>query len=182
MGFAPFAHAQVIKEIATAPAAKLVLAHRLALFFETSPEIDECGEIRGFVGPLRMRLIGGLLSLDRALARILHRQAAGNDQQLFQAILIDRFEKHATDAGIDRQARQLSADVTDRPATVHRSELLQQREAIADGAAIRRLDKREILDPAQAQVQHLQDHCSQIGAQDLRIGKRRPAVEVFLAV
>jgi len=129
-----------------------------------------------------MGLIGRLLAVGRTFAHVLHRECAGDNKHLGQAALLCGFEKHATQSRVDRQARQLAAQRGQLILAVDRRKLLQQVEAIADGLAIRRLDKGEILDVAQAQMQHLQDHRGQVGAQDLRIGEFGPAEEVFLAV
>ena len=129
-----------------------------------------------------MGLVGGLLAIHRPLARVLNGQRRGDDQNLVQAAEFGRFQHHAAQARVDGQARQLAAERGQLALTVDRRQLLQQVEAVADGLAIRRLDKGEILDGAQAQVQHLQDHRRQVGAQDFRIGKRRTAKEIFLAV
>src|SRR5690606_12146858 len=56
------------------------------------------------------------------------------------------------------------------------------RSTVTDGTPVRRLDKGEILDAPQAQMQHLQYHRREVGTQYLRVGKGRTAVEVLFAV
>ena len=129
-----------------------------------------------------MGLVGGLLAVGRALAHILHRQRTGDDQNLFQAALLGAFQHHATQTWVHRQARQLATQRGELALAINRREFLQQVEAVADGLAIRRLDKREVFDLTEAQMQHLQDHCRQVGTQDFRISKGRATDEVFLAV
>ncbi|MNJ31158.1 hypothetical protein D3C77_257840 [compost metagenome] len=182
VGIAPFAQAQIIQEVLAAPVAQGARGQGLALLFKTTPQIDQGGEVRIDILPLRMGLVGSLLALGRTLARILHRQGTGDDQQLVQAALLGAFEQHAAQARVDGQARQLPAQRRQLVLAVDRRELLQQVEAVADSLAIWRLDERERVDLAQAQVQHLQDDCSQVGAQDLGVGEGRAGVEVFLAV
>ena len=92
------------------------------------------------------------------------------------------FEQHAANARVDRQARQLAADVGHRTAALYRTQLLQQGKTVADRAPVGWLDKRKVLDSPQTQMQHLQDHGSQVGAANFRVGKLRPAVKVVLAV
>ncbi len=192
MGVTPLAQAQVVEEVLPAPAAQRIGAQRLALLLETAPEVDQRGEVRVRVLPLRMGLVGGLLAVCRALAHILHRQRAGHDQHLGQTALLRGFEQHAAQARVDRQPRQLASQRGQLGLAVDRRELLQQVgvddrahrlvKAVADGLAIRRLDEGEILNVAQAQMQHLQDHRGEVGAQDFRIGKFRPTEEILLAV
>ncbi|MNG88401.1 hypothetical protein D3C79_472370 [compost metagenome] len=182
MGVAPLAQSQVIEEVLAAPVAQRVGGQRLALLFETAPQIDQRGEVGVNVFPLRMGLVGRLLALGRTLARVLHRQGTGDDQHFLQAALAGAFEQHAPQPRVDRQACQLAAKRGQLVLAVDRREFLQQVETVADGLAIWRLDERERIDGTQAQVQHLQDHRRQVGAQDLRVGERRPAVEILFAV
>ena len=51
-------------------------------------------------------------------------------------------------------------------------QLLQQRDAVADLAAVRRVEEREVLDVAEAERLHLQDHGREARAQDLGLGER----------
>src|SRR5690606_17460010 len=182
MGLAPFAQAQVVEKVLPTPAAQLVLGQRLALLLESTPEIDEGRKIGVFIPPLGMGLIGRLLTFDRSFPRVLHRQGAGNDQHLVQTAEPGCFHQHPADARVHRQPRQLPAFLSDAAVPLDRTELLQEVEAVTDGAAFRWLDEGEILDPAQPQMQHLQDHRRQVGTQDLRVGKGRAAVEVLFAV
>ena len=129
-----------------------------------------------------MGLVGRLLTLRWALARVLDRHGAGDDQHFLQTAQLGRFQQHAAHARVHRQAGKLAAQRRELAVAVYRREFLQQVETVADGLAIRRFDKREIGDLAQAQVQHLQDHSSEVGAQDLRVGKFRAPDKVFFAV
>ena len=181
MGFAPLTQTQIIQEIATAPAAQLALGQCLTLALKTVPQIQEGGKVRALLVPLGMGLIGCLLLFQRTFARILHSQRAGNHRQLGQAALTSPFQQHPTNARINRQARQLATDISHCAAAINRAQFLQQGETVADGPAIRRLDKREILDAAKAQMQHLQNDRGQVGAANLRVGELRASEEVFLA-
>ncbi|MNO72796.1 hypothetical protein D3C76_637500 [compost metagenome] len=182
MSIAPLAQPQVVQELLAAPVAQRVGSQRLALFLEAAPQVDQRSEVRVHVLPLCVRLVGGLLAFWRAFTRVLHRQRTGDDQHFLQAAQARAFKQHAAQPRVDRQARQLAANWRQLVLAVNRRKLLQQVEAVADGFAIRRLDEREGIDCAQAQVQHLQDHRRQVGAQNLRVGKRWPAVEVLFAV
>ncbi len=182
MGIAPFAQAHVVEEVLLAPGAQRVGAQFLAFFLEAAPQIDQCGEVGIDILPLRVGLVGRLLAVHRPLARVLHGQRTGDDQQFRQAAQLGRFEHHAAQARVDGQARQLATQWRQLAFSIDRRKLLQEVETIADGLAIRWLDKGEILDAAQAQMEHLQDHRRQVGTQDFRIGEARPAEEILLAV
>ncbi|MCY1432154.1 hypothetical protein D9M71_481440 [compost metagenome] len=72
MGIAPLTQAQVIEEILAAPVAQRVGRQRLALLFKATPQVDQRGEVGIHVLPLCVGLVGGLLALRRAFARVLH--------------------------------------------------------------------------------------------------------------
>src|SRR5690606_14883496 len=71
MGIAPFTQTQIVEEILPAPATQRIGAQLLALLLETAPEVDQRGEVRIGVLPLRVRLIGLLLAISRTLAHVL---------------------------------------------------------------------------------------------------------------
>ncbi|MNZ85756.1 hypothetical protein D3C78_1045590 [compost metagenome] len=167
----PFTQAQIVEEILPAPATQRIGTQRLALFLEAAPEVDQRGEVRIRVLPLRMRLVGGLLALDRTLTRVLHRKRAGHGEHFIETALMRRFQQHAAEARINGQARQLAAQRGELALAVHRRELLQQGEAVLDRLAVRRLDEGERLDIAEAQVEHLQDYRRQVGPEDFRISE-----------
>ena len=58
------------------------------------------------------------------------------------------------------------------PVGVERAELLQQPDAVADLAAVGRVQERERLDVAEVERRHPQDHRGEAGAQDLGSVKR----------
>ena len=63
---------------------------------------------------------------------------------------------------------------------LQRAELVQQRDAVADLAAVGRVEEGEVLDVAEAERGHLQDHRGEARAQDLGVGEARALVEVLL--
>ena len=65
---------------------------------------------------------------------------------------------------------------------VERAELVQQRDAVADLAAVGRVEEREVLDLAEPERLHLQDHRREARAQDLGVGVGGPRREVLLGV
>ncbi len=182
MRIPPLAKTQVVEEVFPTPGAQGIRTQRLALLLEATPEVDQRCEVRIRVLPLRMRLVGLLLAVRRTLAHVLHRQRAGDDQHLGQAAQLRRLKQHAPETRIDGQTRQLPAQRGQLVLAIDRRKLLQQVEAIADGLAVRRFDEGEILDLTKAQMQHLKDDRSEVGAQDLRIGEFRPTEEILFAV
>jgi hypothetical protein len=65
---------------------------------------------------------------------------------------------------------------------IQRAQLVQQRDAVKDLAAVGRLEKRERLDLPQPERGHLEDHAREVRSQDLRVGELRPRVEIVLRV
>ena len=66
-----------------------------------------------------------------------------------------------------------------------RAEFVEQCEPVADPAPVRRIDEREVLDltgVAEPEGGHLQQHGREVGAGDLGVGERRPAVVVLLRI
>ena len=128
-------------------------------------------EVRALVLELLVRAVGGFGAVERALARVLDRQRRGDDQHLAQALLALRGEHHARDARIDRESRELPADLRELVVLVDRAELREELVAVGDHARRRRIEEREVLDVADAQRLHAQDHRRERRAQDLGIGE-----------
>jgi hypothetical protein len=129
-----------------------------------------------------MRRVGRLLLVHRPLARVLHGEGGGDDQHLVEAVLVARREDHARDPRVDRQPRELCPERRQLVVLVDRAQLVQRLEAVLDRPVVRRLDEREVLNLAQPQELHLEDHARQVGAQDFRLGELRPRVEILLGV
>ncbi len=180
---APFAQPQVREEVRAARVhqlpVRLLVRDRL---LEPGPDLQPLQEFGTLVGEPAMRLVGLLLRLDRPVARVLHRQRAGDDQHLAQRLLVARGQDHAADPRVERQARQFAAERRERVVVVHRAEFVEQLVAVGDRAARRRLDERERLDRTEVQRLHAQDHRGQRRAQDLGIGEARAAGVVGVLV
>ena len=131
---------------------------------------------------MRVGLIRRLLAFGRTFTGVLHRHRTGNNQHLLQTAKPGRFQQHAAHARVHRQARQLTPQRRELILAVDCRQLLQQVEAVSDGLAIRRFNKRERSNLAQTQVQHLQDYGGKVGPQNFRISKFRAPVEVFFGV
>ena len=129
-----------------------------------------------------MLFVRCLLALLRTLARVLRRQAGGDDQHFGQAAEVAGGNQHATDARVERQLGQRLADLGELVVVVERAQFLQQGIAIADRLGRRRLDEGEALDISQAQRLHAQDDAGQRRTQYLGIGERWTGVEIGLIV
>jgi hypothetical protein len=180
---APLAHAQRREEILVARLDQLAL--RLAVFdlgLIPVPEPEPGEKLRLLVGELAVRRVGRSLPLLRPLARVLHRQCGGDHQHLAQAALVAGGDDHPPEPRIERHLRQFLAGRRQRMFGRHRTEFEQQLVTVADRLARRRLEEGKILDVAQTQRLHAQDHAGQRRAHDLRVGVRRPQGEILLFV
>ena len=149
---------------------------------EPFPQLEPAEEFGFLVDELAMRLIGGGLRFQRALAGILHRQRTGHYQHLTQAVMIARCENHPADTRIEWQPGKLAPDRRELVGVVHCAEFLQQVVAVGNRPARRRFEEGEVLDIAKPQRLHAQDHRRQRGPQNLGIGKARPRLEVAFLV
>ncbi|MCW0379314.1 hypothetical protein NB697_002160 [Xanthomonas sacchari] len=170
-----------------APVAQLGLGQVLVRLPVAVPQAQDADEFRARIGELGMRVVGGLARLRRALARILDAQERGDHQHRSQAAVLLRRHQHPRQFHVHRQPRHLAADLGELAQAVavrlaDRPQLHQLLPAIGHRTLVRRLQKREILDPSQPQLQHAQDHPGQAGAADLRIGELRPRRKIRLGV
>ena len=111
MHVAPFDEAQERHELRAARVDHATVRHLLrGQVGEELPQRDERQEIGALVAKAQVRLVGGLLPLERALARVGHRERARDDERLRQAAAVARGEHDAPDARIERQARELAAE------------------------------------------------------------------------
>ncbi len=135
------------------------------------------------VGVARVRLVGLRLLLGGPLAQVLDRQRGGDHDHLVDAAEPVGLEHHPAQPRVDRQRREPAAERRQlAPGLVERAELVQQRDAVADLAAVRRVEEREVLDVAEVERRHLQDHRGEARAQDLGVGEARALGEVLLGV
>ncbi|GAA3301218.1 hypothetical protein GCM10020295_43960 [Streptomyces cinereospinus] len=118
---------------------------------------------------------------------VLDGQGGGYDHDLADAAVAVGLQDHPGQARVDRELGELAAGVREALARVllggvQRAELLEQLDAVADVAVVRRVDEGELLDVAEAGGGHLQDDARQVRPQDLRVRELRPGEEVLLAV
>ena len=159
---APFPQPQVGQETLVA------VLHQLAIglpagkrLFEPLPDREVSEEIGFFVEKFSVRLRHRLLFVHRTLARILYRERGGNDQHFAQGPLLFRRHQHARNTRIDRQLGELPAGRRNLARLVHRAQFGEQLIAIGNHARRWRIDKRKVLDLAQVQRAHAQNHRSE---------------------
>ena len=128
---------------------------------DPGPQLQVTHELRLLVVELPVLLVGGLLSFQRPVAHVLHAQRGGDDQHLVQRLALPRLEDHAAHARVQRQLAELAADGRQRVVLVHRVQFAQQRITVGDGLARRGLEEGEVLDRAEPQGHHAQDHAGQ---------------------
>jgi hypothetical protein len=180
---APFGEPQIRDELRAAGIDQPAMRQPLGeLRVEELPQRDERQEIRALVAKAQVRLVGRLRPLERALARIGHRQRAGDDQHLGEAAALARGEDHSPDARVDRQAREVAAERGERARGVHGAQLLQHLIAVGDGARAGRFEEGERLDRAEIERGHPQDHRGERRAQDLGLGVGGPRGELLLGI
>ena len=167
----PLADAQVVQELALHGAAELVAAQRLLLLAEVAPQVEQGEEVGVLVGEPGVQLVGGLLVLGGPLARVLDGQAGGDDQHLVEHAALVGLDHHPGHPRVQREGGQRAAGRGELPVLVEGVQLLEQRQAVGDGAAVRRVDEREVGDVAEVQGGHLQQHRGEVGAQDLGVGE-----------
>ncbi len=134
-----------------------------------------------------MRLVGRLLAVGRALARIGDRQARHDHQHFAQAPERVRGQHHPGQPRVQWELRQRAADRRQPATRVGRvgpegAQFLQQPHAVGHGPGVRPFDEREVGHLAQPERRHLQDHRREPGPEDLRVGERGPGEIVVLAV
>ncbi len=177
----PFTDSQVVQELGTAEPAELVPGQLLLFLPQIAPQVQVREEVRFLVHEPGVLLVGLLLFLGRALARVLDRQRGRDHHHLGDTFLLVRLDDHAGQARVDRELGELAAHRGEL-AGGERAELLEQLDAVGDVALVRWVDERELRQVAEAQVGHLQDDRGEVRPQDLRLGELRAALEVLLRV
>ena len=177
----PFAHPQVVEELGPAQLAELVGGQLGLAFVQVAPEVEPGQEVGALVGEAAVELVGPLLLVGRALARVLDGQGGHDHQHLAGAAEPARLQQHPGQPRVGRDLGQLAAHLG-QAAAVKGAQLAEEIQAVLDAAPVGRVDEREPGDVAQPQRGHLEDHRGQVGAQDLRLGELGPAGEVVLGV
>ena len=177
----PLAHPQVVEELRLAPLAELVRGQLGLAFVQVAPEVEPGQEVGALVGEAAVELVGPLLLVGRALARVLDGQGGHDHQHLAGAAEPARLQQHPGQPRVGRDLGQLAPHRGQAPA-VQGAQLPEEVDPGLDAARVGRVDEGEPGDVAQPQRGHLEDHRGQVGAQDLRLGELGPGLEVVLAV
>jgi hypothetical protein len=159
--------------------ARLVVPVPAAGLVQPLPQLERAHELRLLVVELLVLGVGLLLLVDGPVAHVLHAQRRRDHQHLGQRLTVLGFQDHAAHARVQRQAGQVHAQPGDLVVVIDRAQLVEQLVTVGNGLAQRRLDEGEIVHQPQVQRLHAQDHASQRGAQDFRIGEARAAVKSF---
>ena len=172
-----------MQELALGLLAELVDRELVAALVQVAPEVEEGEEVRAVVGVAGVRLVGLGLLVGGPLANVLDRERRGDHDHLVGAAEPVGLEHHPAHPRVHGQLREPPAERGEVAAgLVQRAQLLQQRDAVAHLAAIRRVQEREVLDVAEVDRRHLEDHGREARAQDLGLGEARALEEVLLAV
>ena len=124
------------------------------------PELHIAQKIGPRIDKTGVRLIGGLLTIERPFTGILGGERRGDDQGLAQAAALLGCEQHPGNARIDRQSCQLVPGRGELAMLVDGVELAKQIEAIEHRTPRRRIDKGKGLDIFEPQRLHPQnDRC-----------------------
>ena len=160
----------------------LVFALPALAVLQPLPQLQVAEKLRAFVVELLVRGIGGLRVFDRPVAHVLHAEGAGDDQDFGQRLAVARFEDHAADTRVERQTRQLAADRREFVEIVDRAEFGEQLVTVGDGAFRWWFQERKVLDRAEVQRLHPQDHAGQRRTHDFRVAELRALAEILLVV
>ena len=181
MQLAPLLSAARRDKLALTHFSELVVGQLLTLLLQIAPEIHIGRKIRVLIDKTTVLFVGGLLLVGGPFARILNTERADHDQGFLQTAELAGRLQDTRHTWIDRQAHQ-SFTQRRQLTLVHRRQLFEQFVAVIDKAAIRRVDKRKVLDIAQSHIEHLQDDRSEIGALHFRLGKGRAGLEILLRI
>ena len=183
----PLANAHVVQEFALHALAECVAGELVARVVDVVPQLERRQEVRGLVLEAGVRLVGLGLVLQGSLADVLDGHAGDDHGDVVKHAQRIGFNEHACHARVDRDAGEVAPDVGEhwRAAALlvcDRAELVEQQQAVAHRLVVRRLDEGELGDVAQTQRNHLQNHAGEVGAQNFRVRKLRPRLEVLLRV
>ena len=179
---APLAHATHREEVLLAGRSELAIGELVTRLLEKRPQLQVAGKLGLLVLEARMRLVGRSLAVERPVARVLHGQSGGDDEQFGQRLAVAAAQDHAADARVERQPRQLLPGGREQVVLAQGAKFLEELVAVGDRLGRRRFQKRERLDLGKPKRLHAQDHRGQRGAQDLRVGETRARGVVGLVV
>ena len=183
----PLADAHVVEVLGLHAAAERVAGEVIAGLVDVVPQLQRTEKVTGGVLEAGVLLVGLGLLLEGAFSHVLDGHGSDDDDdgvELAEAVGLD---EHPCHAGVDGDAGDVPAGLGEDGLAVaflvgEGPEFVQQEQAVADGAVLRRLDEGELGDVTQPHEGHLQDDAGQVGAQDLGVGELGAGVEVLLRV
>src|SRR5690625_2174908 len=178
----PLTHASRRQKMGTAPVGQLASAQPTRLLPIALPKRKITEKVRLLVAKVLLHLVCSLLRIQRPLAWILDAQRSRDHQHFTDTTLPPGLQQDPGNTRINRQTRKTTARFSQLASVIDRTQFMQQTITIVDEAPIRRIKKGKVLDLAQAHRLHLQDDSSQIGPQNLGVGKLRPGREVLFRV
>ena len=135
----PFANPQVVEVLALAHPAECAAREVLLLLLQVVPQVQQPREVTVLVGEPSMLLVGLLLFVQGALARVLDGEGGDDDEHLSQRTVRFGLHHHPGHARVDGQLGDLAAVCRESLAWVRRLisrhdclELLQKLDAVSD--------------------------------------------------
>ena len=183
----PLADPQEVQVLLLAHPAEGGRAALLLLLADVAPHVQEGQEVAGLVLEPGVVLVRLRLLVRGPLARVLDGQGRRDDHDLADAVVLVGLDDHPGQPGVHRELGELAAHRGEPLAVVllgrvERAELLEQLDAVADVAVVRRVDEGELLDLAEPGRGHLEDDGGEVRPQDLCVRELRTGVEVVLGV
>ena len=182
MDIDPLAQPVVREEVLLAGFSQLAARKIARQMMKEVPEFEVAQEVRVRVLELLMSFVGGLLLVDRTIARVLLFEPGGDDEHLGQTVLVVTGEDDSPDSRINRHAAELETDLGEFVLLVDRSEFEECAIAVIDRAGLRGFQERKIFDRAELERLRLQDDRGQIRALNLGRSEGLAGVEVFLRI
>ena len=122
------------------------------------PQFEITHELGALIVKDAVLLVRCLGLLHGPVAHVLPTQRRRNDEHFAERLARTRFQDHAADARVQRQARKLSAHLGELVVRVHGRQLFKQGITVGNGLARWCFKERKIIHIAQAQRLHAQDH------------------------
>ena len=162
---APFAHPNERQEALATDAPQVRAASLLGLADER-PEPQEPHEVGVLVPEPPVKVVGLLLRLARALARVLDVEGRGDHQHVAEAALLGPREDHPADARVDRETGEARAERGELAARPERAQLLEHAVPFRDRLGVRRIEEWEVFHVSELERLHPEDDARQPGSLD----------------
>src|SRR5439155_202021 len=158
---------QLRQEVLLARLAELAAGGLGLELLDEIPQLEPAEKIRVGIGPLSMSQVRFLLSLGRAIARVLSFEGGCNDEHVSQTAFSVGFHDHPADSRVRCQATKLAADRRQLAIFVHGSQLKQRLVAVANRFGPWWIEEGEFVDQAEVEGQKLEDDRRKVGSLNL---------------